>query len=62
MERLLQSLFDYQRFARNEHLDRIITDTESRYLLEKHLLQDDMLELNAAGDTAAQSAKRQDDE
>ncbi len=62
MERLLHRLFDYQRFARNENLQRLIDDTESRYVLENHRLHDDMLELNAAGDIFLSEPKGPEDE
>lgn len=46
MERLLKSLFDYQRFARNEKLSELIEDAESRVFTE---LDDDDLEQAAGG-------------
>ena len=46
MEKLLKSLFDYQRFARNEKLSELIEDSESRVFAE---LDDDDLEQAAGG-------------
>ena len=48
MERKLKNLFDYQKFEKNDHLDRLIQETMNRY--EKYELSDDDLEfVNAAG-------------
>lgn len=48
MEKKLAKLFDYQRFERNEHLDRLIAETENRCSKE---LSDDNLEfVSAAGE------------
>lgn len=49
MTNKLRSLFDYQRFAENERLAALISETESRY---SHALSDDELEyVSAAGET-----------
>ena len=50
MEKKLKKLFDYQRFEKNERLEKIIKETESRYAAE--LSDDDLSLVNAAGDTA----------
>lgn len=51
MERILQALFDYQRFADNERLAAVIRETES---VPCGPLSDDDLELvNAAGELSA---------
>ena len=48
MENKLKTLFEYQKFAGNDHLQSLIQDTLSRY--ECTALSDDDLELvNAAG-------------
>lgn len=48
MEKRLKNLFDYQKFEKNDHLDRLIQETMSR--CEKVELSDDDLEfVNAAG-------------
>lgn len=44
----ISRLFDYQRFASNDRLAKIISDTESRYCAE--LSDDDLTFVNAAGD------------
>lgn len=62
MERLLRSLFDYQRFEHNSDLQRTIDDTQNRHFLEANILHDDMLEFNAAGDPHVFELKRPKDE
>lgn len=48
MERKLKNLFDYQKFEKNDRLDKLIEETMNRY--EKFELSDDDLEyVNAAG-------------
>ena len=49
MENKLKNLFDYQRFEKNERLEKIIKETESRYGGE--LFDDDLSLVNAAGET-----------
>ena len=49
MEKKLKKLFDYQRFEKNERLEKIIRETESRYA--KELSDDDLSLVNAAGET-----------
>ena len=48
MEKKLKKLFDYQRFEKNERLEKIIKETESRY--EGELSDDDLSLVNAAGE------------
>ena len=47
MEKKLKKLFDYQRFEKNEKLEKLIRETESRYA--KELSNDDLTLVNAAG-------------
>lgn len=49
MEKKLKKLFDYQRFEKNERLEKLIRETESRYA--KELSDDDLSLVNAAGET-----------
>ncbi len=48
MERILQALFDFQRFADNERLAAVIRETESERC--KPLSDDDLELVNAAGE------------
>ena len=48
MENKLKALFDYQKFEKNEHLQKIIADTENYY--GKELDDNDLFFVNAAGD------------
>ena len=48
MEKKLKKLFEYQRFERNEHLERLISKTESRAANE--LSDEDLSFVNAAGE------------
>lgn len=48
MEKELKKLFDYQRFEKNERLEKLIRETESRYATE--LSDDDLSLVNAAGE------------
>ena len=49
-QKKLTSLFEYQRFARNERLQALIADTENRCL---NVLSDDDLEwVSAAGESS----------
>ncbi len=51
MENKVSRLFDFQRFAPNEDLEKIISDVESRYAVDKHELSDEDLSfVAAAGD------------
>ena len=50
MERRLLQLFDYQRFAGNPVLQRMIDRTESRYGIVS-LTDEDLANLSAAGDS-----------
>jgi hypothetical protein len=54
MENKLKALFDYQRFEKNEKLERLIRETETRYAAK---LSDDALSLvNAAGELVTHGA------
>ena len=55
MEKLLSDLFDYQRFARNPALQRVIDDVEARYSLPQALSLDEMYQVSAAGDPYSQA-------
>ena len=48
MENKLKILFDYQRFEKNEKLEKLINETESRYAAG--LSDDDLSFVNAAGE------------
>ncbi|MCQ2530034.1 MAG: hypothetical protein MJ086_02105 [Lachnospiraceae bacterium] len=48
MENKLKNLFEYQRFEKNEKLEKLISQTESRF--ERELSEDDLFFVNAAGD------------
>ena len=47
-EQKLKKLFDFQRFEKNERLEKLIRETESRYAAE--LSDDDLSLVNAAGE------------
>lgn len=48
MDKMLRDLFDYQKFAGNSNLEKLIKETESRY--ENKMLSDEDLDsINAAG-------------
>ena len=49
MEKKLKMLFDYQRFEKNPHLEKLIEETESR--AAQLLSDDDLFFVNAAGET-----------
>ena len=53
MEKKLKKLFDYQRFEKNERLEKIIEETESRYKGE--LSDDDLAFVAAAGNIFEQN-------
>ena len=46
MEKKLKRLFDYQRFEKNEKLEKLIKQTEERYGTE---LSDELLSMTAGG-------------
>ena len=48
MEKELKKLFDYQRFEKNEKLEKLIRETEGRYAAE--LSDDDLSFVSAAGE------------
>ncbi len=51
MENKLSRLFDYQKFASNPDLEKVIRGVEEKYSLNKQALSDDDLEfVAAAGD------------
>ncbi len=52
MEGRLKQLFDFQKIAKNKHLENIIEDIEAKYnrKSKKNLLSDDDLDIFAAGD------------
>lgn len=50
MERILEVLFDYQRFAGNQRLRALIADTERRCVPRIRALSDERLDLYAAGE------------
>ena len=56
MEKKLKKLFDYQRFEKNERLEKIIKETESRYGGE--LSDDELSFVNAAGEPTAPTRKK----
>lgn len=60
MENKLKSMFEFQKFAGNSRLSKLIAETESRYGAE--LSDDDLGLVNAAGDPALLLQKKQDDE
>ena len=48
MDRKLKMLFDYQRFEKNQRLEELIRETESRYA--KELSEEDLSLVSAAGE------------
>ncbi len=60
MDRSLKKLFDYQRFARDPHLEKLIEDTERRYAGAGIVpLEDEALtRVAAAGSPEAELARR----
>ena len=50
MENKLKKLFDYQRFEKNEKLEKLINEAEWRYAAE--LSDDDLSKVNAAGEAS----------
>ena len=55
MEKKLKKLFDYQRFEKNEKLEKLIRETENRYSAE--LSDDDLSLVNAAGEPSVPTKK-----
>ena len=47
MDKILKKLFDYQRFERNKRLEKLISETESRYA--RDLSDEELAYVNAAG-------------
>lgn len=48
MDKKLKSMFEYQKFAQNSRLSKLIADTENRYASHE-LADDDLWLVNAAG-------------
>lgn len=48
MENILKKLFDYQKFEKNENLEKIIKDSKDKYSTK--LSDDTLYYVNAAGD------------
>ena len=48
MDKKLKSMFEYQKFAQNSRLSKLIADTENRYTAHE-LSDDDLWLVNAAG-------------
>ena len=48
MDKKLKSMFEYQKFERNAHLEKLINETEARYSAE--LSDEDVSMVNAAGE------------
>ena len=59
-EHVLRTLFDFQRFAGNRRLDRLIRAAQAAG--DGVLLDDSELELNAAGDADARRIQRKDED
>ncbi len=60
IERKLQNLFDFQRFAGNKRLGRVIDETRLKYNNVYVLSEDELSEVNAAGVTDELRGKRLD--
>lgn len=59
-EKMLRALLDFQRFEKNERLDKVIRSTEED--MDGLPLDDSRLDLNAAGEPEIwRSRKREDD-
>ena len=59
MEKKLKKLFDYQRFEKNQRLEELIRETESRYA--KELSEEDLSLVSAAGEIKEEQNKFTDD-
>ena len=60
IEKKLNRLFDYQRFEKNDRLEKLIQETESQFRME---LSDESLELvSAAGDPRLNGEMAQEEE
>lgn len=60
MKNKLYGVFDYQRFCQNDHLAKIISETEEKYtqkLSEKEISYDDLEHISAAGNMNVRSKK-----
>ena len=60
IERKLHNLFDFQRFAGNKRLGRVIEETRLKYNNVYVLSEDELSEVNAAGDMDELRGKRLD--
>lgn len=56
MEKKLKSLFEFQRFAGNDRIAKMIEETNNRYAAE--LSDDDIALVNAAGDLPGKEDKQ----
>ncbi len=54
MENKLKALFDYHKFNKNDHLERLIVETEKRQKIE--LSDDELGFVSAAGDIFEQDS------
>lgn len=59
MDKKLKMLFDYQRFEKNQRLEELIRETESRYA--KELSEEDLSLVSAAGEIKEEQNKFTDD-
>lgn len=60
IEKKLKSLFEFQKFEKNSRMEKIISETESRYASE--LSDNDVANIAAAGDTGLSAEKFSDGE
>ena len=59
MDKKLKMLFDYQRFEKNQRLEELIRETESRYA--KELSEEELSLVSAAGEIKEEQNKFTDD-
>ncbi len=59
-QKKLTILFDLQKFVDNKQLAKLIADTEDQYA--KHLSDDDLSLVNAAGDVSAENNQKKDED
>lgn len=58
MDNVLKRLFDFQRFQRNDRMETLISETESRYGETPKELSDEELDfVNAAGEVSPMNEK-----
>ena len=60
MEKKISRLFDYQRFARNANLQKIVDDTQRRFDEVAILLEDEHLSFAAGGRDIARELNNDD--